>query len=150
MNHSNLSEIMVQNAELRAECERLKAEVKEAKDQTGLADRLAAYNLKRVLVLQEELEQAKAENARLASSCAEMAEACRQICSPIRPHWRATLEAASTALNNYNDGTSLAKLLVPTIELLRQATLRPITWQDDVKAEIARLRALVDQEKATK
>lgn len=36
-------------------------------------------------------------------------------------------------------------LLAPTIELLRQATLRPITWQNDVKAELARLRAITER-----
>lgn len=40
------------------------------------------------------------------------------------------------------NSTALRDLLAPTIEILRQATLRPITWQEEVKAEIERLKAI--------
>ena len=42
------------------------------------------------------------------------------------------------------NNTALRQLLAPTIEVLRQATLRPVTWDGDVKKELARLRALTE------
>lgn len=54
--------------------EKLKAELEQAKAQTKLADRLAANNEKRVLVLRKELDRSRAENDRLRILAGESKE----------------------------------------------------------------------------
>lgn len=98
--------------------------------------------------LHDELERLKAENASLR----ELVELDKAAAYRIMEHLKAEnarLEAL-TVVGCVNCGyaaedgpkTALRDLLAPTIELLRQATLRPITWQDEVKAELARLRGI--------
>lgn len=103
--------------------------------------------------LKAELAKAQSEKAELAAAIATEPELPGQIPLAIADFFELNPEECCRAIvcatkksiaSRANSGKALRDLLGPTVELLRQATLRPITWQDDVKAELARLRAAME------
>jgi RNA polymerase-binding transcription factor DksA len=130
----------VSPAMAQAKIDELNRELAKAKEQADLADRLAADNLKRVLMLEKELAQTKAESARLAAALGKYG-CCFADCESY-----SQAETCTCGLRTAKQGTALREMLAPTIELLSRATSHNCGYTDWnplwAEKELARLREI--------
>lgn len=83
--------------------ESLREEIKRFKSTNTFTPMLVTNFYVQAGLVMEELDRIRLENTKLRNSNSKLREACENICSPLRPHWRTTLELAANAISIDNE-----------------------------------------------